>query len=427
MAQPPAPPPDPEPTAFLEPVVRPIVKATDLGSVQVLKQGNLYLLTDPFGDVHPDTRGLGLYEGDTRRLSCAILRINGARPVLLQASAGGNCRGHDPADQPADRAQPARTRCQPGGGARDPEAGHRPDADADRHAARGAGPGRQLRGGAATTWSSSWSSRPTRRTSSRSAGGAAASAARQLPVALRPRPGDVPLRRPGRGPDEHPPRVLASPRADAGPGRSRTLPAPRTRAGSGCPGAGRWPAGEARELALGLRGPHGAARSPPMAAAGTDGAGRRTCSPRAVPPRGRATRRRRLAYRDVEPGLRRDPAPTTSCSTSPSAVGRRPAAAPERRPGHGRALHRRGRARGSPRCSGATPSSRRSRRSPFVPAIARRDARGPGRIPGDRGRPGAGHGARQDPPRAPHRRDGAHRRAAAPPVLRDASTRRRCG
>jgi glycogen debranching enzyme len=88
-----APPSDPEQVRYVEPVVRPIVKATDLGSVQVLKQGNLYLLTDPFGDVHPDTRGLGLYDGDTRRLSCAIVRVNGERPVLLQASAGGNWRG----------------------------------------------------------------------------------------------------------------------------------------------------------------------------------------------------------------------------------------------------------------------------------------------------------------------------------------------
>jgi glycogen debranching enzyme len=93
MAQTSAPPIDPERTRYLEPVVRPIVKATDLGSVQVLKQGNQYLLTDPFGDVHPDTRGLGLYESDTRRLSCEILRVNGQRPVLLQASAGGNWRG----------------------------------------------------------------------------------------------------------------------------------------------------------------------------------------------------------------------------------------------------------------------------------------------------------------------------------------------
>ena len=93
MAQTQAPPADPERTRYVEPVVRPIVKATDLGSVQVLKQGNQYLLTDPFGDVHPDSRGLGLYDGDTRRLSCAIVRVNGTRPVLLQASAGGNWRG----------------------------------------------------------------------------------------------------------------------------------------------------------------------------------------------------------------------------------------------------------------------------------------------------------------------------------------------
>jgi glycogen debranching enzyme len=104
MAQHQAPPSSPDPeltrgaqpesaTRFIEPVVRPIVKATDLGSVQVLKEGNLFLLTDPFGDVHADTRGLGLYEGDTRRLSCSILRVNGQRPVLLQASAGGNYHG----------------------------------------------------------------------------------------------------------------------------------------------------------------------------------------------------------------------------------------------------------------------------------------------------------------------------------------------
>ena len=56
--------------AFVEPRVLPIQKATDLGSVQVLKHGNLYLLTDPFGDIHPDSRGLGLYLSDTRMLSC---------------------------------------------------------------------------------------------------------------------------------------------------------------------------------------------------------------------------------------------------------------------------------------------------------------------------------------------------------------------
>src|SRR5438445_7733084 len=52
---------EPAAVAFVEPLAIPIQKATDLGSVQVLKHGNLYLLTDPFGDIHPDSRGLGLY------------------------------------------------------------------------------------------------------------------------------------------------------------------------------------------------------------------------------------------------------------------------------------------------------------------------------------------------------------------------------
>ncbi len=71
----------------------PIVKATDLGHVQVLKHGNRFLLTDSFGDIHPDSRGLGLYHGDTRTLSCSVLRVGGGRPVLLQTSVGGNYRG----------------------------------------------------------------------------------------------------------------------------------------------------------------------------------------------------------------------------------------------------------------------------------------------------------------------------------------------
>ena len=79
--------------AFVEPRVVPIAKATDLGSVQVLKHGNLYLLTDPFGDIRPDSRGLGLYLSDTRLLSCCSLRIGGTRPVLLQGSMGANYRG----------------------------------------------------------------------------------------------------------------------------------------------------------------------------------------------------------------------------------------------------------------------------------------------------------------------------------------------
>src|SRR4029079_4465741 len=78
---------------FFEPRVGPIEKATDLGSVQVLKHGNIFLLTDQFGDIHSDSRGLGLYRNDTRRLSCSVLRVGGARPVVLQGSTGANFRG----------------------------------------------------------------------------------------------------------------------------------------------------------------------------------------------------------------------------------------------------------------------------------------------------------------------------------------------
>lgn len=67
-----------------------IVPATDLGGVGVLKHGNLYLLSDAFGDIHPDSRGLGLYDLDTRVLSCAVLRINGVRPTLLRAQSAAS-------------------------------------------------------------------------------------------------------------------------------------------------------------------------------------------------------------------------------------------------------------------------------------------------------------------------------------------------
>ena len=84
---------EPGGTTFVNPLAVPIQKATDLGSVQVLKHGNLYLLTDPFGDIHPDSRGLGVYDSDTRLVSCLSLRVGGVRPVLLQGSMGANYRG----------------------------------------------------------------------------------------------------------------------------------------------------------------------------------------------------------------------------------------------------------------------------------------------------------------------------------------------
>jgi glycogen debranching enzyme len=77
----------------LPPRVRPIIRATDLGAVRALKHSSLFVLTDPFGDIRPDSRGLGVYDGDTRVLSCAALRIDGERPVVLRSDDGGTWRG----------------------------------------------------------------------------------------------------------------------------------------------------------------------------------------------------------------------------------------------------------------------------------------------------------------------------------------------
>jgi glycogen debranching enzyme len=84
-----------------------IVPATDLGGVGVLKHGNLYLLSDPFGDIHPDSRGLGLYDLDTRVLSCAVLRINGVRPTLLRTQSAASHVSTIQLTNPALRRDPA--------------------------------------------------------------------------------------------------------------------------------------------------------------------------------------------------------------------------------------------------------------------------------------------------------------------------------
>jgi hypothetical protein len=51
--------PGTEGVRWIDPPPVDIAKATDLGSAQVLKHVNLFLLTDQFGDIHPDSRGLG--------------------------------------------------------------------------------------------------------------------------------------------------------------------------------------------------------------------------------------------------------------------------------------------------------------------------------------------------------------------------------
>ena len=85
---------------------RPIVKATDLGSAQVLKHLDLFLVSDAFGDIHPDSRGMGLYDGDTRILSCSSLRVAGERPVVLHSDPGGSWRGVVQATNPEFRKDP---------------------------------------------------------------------------------------------------------------------------------------------------------------------------------------------------------------------------------------------------------------------------------------------------------------------------------
>ena len=115
-----------------------IVAATDLGNVEVAKHGNLYLLTDPRGDVRIDGRGLGLYELDTRVLSTSTLRLNGVPLTLLRGPYLRDGAGHDPADQPGAPAQPGgqarrrRRASAQSGAVRDPDPAARRRADASR-------------------------------------------------------------------------------------------------------------------------------------------------------------------------------------------------------------------------------------------------------------------------------------------------------
>ena len=72
---------------------RPVIAATNLGSVGVLKAGALVLLADERGDIVPDRRGLGLYMGDTRVLSTLALLIAGDPPTLLREDPAGAAAG----------------------------------------------------------------------------------------------------------------------------------------------------------------------------------------------------------------------------------------------------------------------------------------------------------------------------------------------
>ena len=74
-------------------VGEPIQRATDLTGTLVLKHDRCFLLSDAFGDVRRDQRGLGLYLGDTRVLSRYELRLDGQRPVVLRTSGSASWRG----------------------------------------------------------------------------------------------------------------------------------------------------------------------------------------------------------------------------------------------------------------------------------------------------------------------------------------------
>jgi glycogen debranching enzyme len=88
----------PASTAEISPITYPprpreIIRATELGAASVLKEGALFLISDAFGNVVPDRRGLGLYHGDTRILSTAVLVVGGLAPTLLRPDPGGASRG----------------------------------------------------------------------------------------------------------------------------------------------------------------------------------------------------------------------------------------------------------------------------------------------------------------------------------------------
>jgi glycogen debranching enzyme len=60
---------------------------------RVIKENNTFLLTNLAGDI-PQTQepmqGFGLYNGDTRFMSCLELRINGQKPIVLSSEADQN-------------------------------------------------------------------------------------------------------------------------------------------------------------------------------------------------------------------------------------------------------------------------------------------------------------------------------------------------
>ncbi len=70
-----------------------VQRATDLTGTLVLKHDRCFMLSDPYGDIRRDQRGLGLYLGDTRVLSRYELRVDDQRPVVLRTGGSASWRG----------------------------------------------------------------------------------------------------------------------------------------------------------------------------------------------------------------------------------------------------------------------------------------------------------------------------------------------